>query len=258
MPDPPILALHADRPIALPRARRSAAHRLPHLPRQPALRRPGRLQPPPRPRAHRARAHGDDVRGPAVAGRRRAGHAREGRRASTSTGARTRSGCRGRTSSATAIDLAGVRDHVQRPGFPEPYTFSRAGPQAARRPAAPTSTSSTTTSASAPGCSGCMRRRLAVRATRCTTRSPSTATSTSRTRRAPCRRLHAAPLVRVPRHADEGRAPAAAPRHGVGELEEGHRRPDGRRPRHAAHRAGRRRPGAVPSAAARRARARAG
>ena len=69
---------------------------------------------------------------------------------------------------------------------------------------------------------------------------------------------HAAPLVRVPRHADGGRAPAAAPPHGVAELEEGHRRPDARRPRHVAHRAGRRRPEAVPADAARASASRAG
>ncbi len=38
--------------------------RLPHLPGQPALRWPGRLQPPPHPRADRARPHRDDARGP--------------------------------------------------------------------------------------------------------------------------------------------------------------------------------------------------
>ena len=105
---------------------------------------------------------------------------------------------------------------------------------------------STTTSASAPACSGSMRRRLAVRRTRCTTRSPSTATSTSRTRPAPWRRAHAAPLVRLPRHADEGRAPAAAPSSPCRRT----RSKDivaqmGVARRHAAHRAGRRRPGAA-------------
>ncbi len=45
-----------------------------------------------------------------------------------------------------------------------------------------------------------------------------------------------APLVRVPRHADERGAPAATSHHRVAELEEGHRRPDARRSRHLAHR----------------------
>ena len=44
-------------------------------------------------------------------------------------------------------------------------------------------------------------------------------------------------LVRVPQHADEGRAPGAAPRDRERELAQGHRRPDGRRPRPAEDRA---------------------
>ena len=47
----------------------------------------------------------------------------------------------------------------------------------------------------------------------------------------------AAPLVRLLEHADAGRASAAAPPHGVGQLAQGHHRPDGCRRRHAAHRA---------------------
>ena len=64
----------------------------------------------------------------------------------------------------------------------------------------------------------------------------------------------AAALVRVPRDADEGRAADPAPRHRERELAARHRRADGRARGPAAHRARRRGPGELPSAAARRAR----
>ena len=89
------------------------------LPGQPALRRPGRLQPPPRPAS--SPSSGTRSRcSPASPGPSSTTRvaAREGRRASTSTAPRTRSGCRGRTSSATAIDVAGVRASCARPASP--------------------------------------------------------------------------------------------------------------------------------------------
>ena len=52
-------------------ASRGAARRLPHLPGQPALRRPGRLHPPPDPRARRPRPLGRGLRRAALARARR-------------------------------------------------------------------------------------------------------------------------------------------------------------------------------------------
>ena len=72
-------------------------------------------------------------------------------RASTSTGRATRSGCRGRGSSATRIDLREFAHHV-RGRVPRAVHVQPAGPRGSSATAAPTSTSSTTTSASAAAC----------------------------------------------------------------------------------------------------------
>ena len=125
-------------------------------------------------------------------------------------------------------------------GFPEPYAFSRRVYKRCAT-AATSSTSCTTTSASAPGCSASCAT-AGRSSTRCTTRSPSTATSSSRAATSVARKLTLRRWYGFLGMQMQRRAPAAAPPHGVGELEEGHRRADGCRPRHAAHRAGRRRP----------------
>ena len=252
---PPSILVTSCRSSGPPAApRRSAPYRLPHLPRQPALRGPGRLQPPSHPGADRARALRDDARGPAVAGRRRPGDARAGR------GPRPLQ-AREPVPRAVAVRVphvrrrAGVRDHVHAPDSP---SRTRSAAASTRRCAtgATSSTSSTTTSASARGLLGFVRDDWPFVNT---LHHPITVDRDLdlAARERTVAPHDAAPLVRLPRHADEGRAPGAAPHHGVGELEEGHRRADGRRPRHAAHRAGRRRPGAVPPAAARRSACRA-
>ena len=217
---------------------------------------PGRLQPPPDPRADRARPHRDDARGPAVAGRRR-------RRSTLEKVAGPRPLPRENPFRVpwphefrTLDDVAGVRDHVHAPASP---SRTRSAGASTRRcaTAATSSTSCTTTSASARGLLGFLRDGWPFVNT---LHHPITVDRDLDLAAASgaVAAHDAAPLVRLPRHADEGRAPGAAPHHRVGELEEGHRRADGRRHRHAARRAGRRRPGAVPPAPAHRARARAG
>ena len=141
-------------------------------------------------------------------------------------------------------------------GFPEPYTFSlrvtAAAPRPPRRlrprprqpvprPRPAPDDATTTAGRSSP---------------RCTTRSPSTATSTSRTPRARCRELTLRRWYGFLGMQMEVARADPAPRHRVGDLEARHRRADGRAGRPAAHRAGRRRPGDLPAAARRRARAR--
>ena len=102
----------------------------------------------------------DGVLGPAVPRARRPGAAARGPRASTSTGRRTRSGCRGRGSSRPPIDLREFAIMCAR-RLPRAVHVQRARPAPARRPPAPTSTSCTTTSASAPGLLGMMDDGLA-------------------------------------------------------------------------------------------------
>ena len=114
-------------------------------------------------------------------------------------------------------------------GFPEPYTFSLRVRAAPARTAGPTSTSSTTTSASGDGPGPDDRTTAGRSSPRCTTRSPSTATSSSPHATEPVAALHAAPLVRLPRHADAGRPPDPAAHHRLGVVAARHRRPDGRR-----------------------------
>ena len=130
-------------------------------------------------------------------------------------------------------------------GFPEPYAFSRRVYKMLRNRRDEFDLVHDNQCLGT-GLLGLLRRRLAVRAHAAPPdhRRPR---PRPRRRERPVPPAHAAPLVRLPRHADEGRAPGAAPHHRVGELEERHRRADGRRPRHAARRAGRCRPAAVPA-----------
>ena len=69
-----------------------------------------------------------------------------------------------------------------------------------------------------------------------------------RGRRELVQEAHAAPLVRLRRHADRGGPPPEADHHGVGELLQGHRRRPQGRPRAHGRRARRRRRRAVPPA----------
>ena len=141
-------------------------------------------------------------------------------------------------------------------GFPEPYTFSLRVRERARSDRRADFDLVHDNQCLGTGLLGFVRRRLAVRrhAAPPDHRRPRPRPRARHERRAAA---HPAPLVRVPRHADEGRARSCRAIVTVSEnSKQGHRRPDGRRPRHAAHRAGRRRPDAVPPAAARRARAR--
>ena len=136
-----------------------------------------------------------------------------------------------------------------RPGFPEPYAFSRRVYERLRDRRADFDLVHD---------NQCLGTRSArVRARRLAVRQHAAPPDHRRPRPRP-RRTRARPLRRstlrrwygfLGMQMQVARA-AAAPSHGVGELEEGHRRPDGRRPRHAAHRAGRRRSEAVPAAAA--------
>ena len=143
-----------------------------------------------------------------------------------------------------------VRHHVQR-RVPEPYAFSQRAYKALRhrrrrvRPRPRQSVSRPRTARLPP-------RRLAVRQHVAPPDHRRSRSRLSPPRRGPWRRSTLRRWYGFLADADERRAPGAAPHHGVGELEEGHRRTDGRRHRHAARRAGRRRPGTVPPASSRR------
>ena len=174
------------------------------------------------PRADRARPHRHDVR-PALAGCRRAGHPRRGPGPRPLPRSRTRSASRGRTSSARSIDLASSAIMCTA-GFPEPLAFSRRVRRHAAPPAAPTSTSSTTTSASA---RAARPRATAGRSsTRCTTRSPWTAISTS-SRGGPWRRRRHYAAGTASCGCRCGSPPDCPVTHGVGDLQARHRRADG-------------------------------
>ena len=150
----------------------------------------------------------------------------------------------------TVDDLAGVRDHVHG-RVPRAVRVQPPRLQARCATGATSSTSCTTTSASARGLLGFVRDGWPFVNTLhhpiTVDRDLDLAAASGPLRRLTLRRWYGFLGMQMQR-----RAPGAAPHHGVGELEEGHRRPDGRRPRHAAHRAGRRRPEAVPPDAAHR------
>ena len=134
---------------------RLPAHRLPRLPGQSALRRPGRLHAPPDARAGRARPRGDGVLRPALPGARRGRRARAGPEPRPLPRARPVPGPAGRASSAarsTSLEFAVMCTA----GFPEPLHLQPAGPAPARRAARASSTSSTTTSPSAAASLGMM------------------------------------------------------------------------------------------------------
>ncbi len=138
-------------------------------------------------------------------------------------------------------------------GFPEPYTFSRRVYAAPARPARRVRPRPRQP-VPRPRPPRPRPRRLAVR-------QHAAPPDHRRPRPRPRRRDVTVPppdppaLVRLPRHADGRRPPVAPPHHGVAQLEEGHRRPDAGASRHIAHRAGGRRPEAVPPAPAHRSRA---
>ena len=222
---------------------RESPHRLVGLPGQSPLRRPGGVHPLPRPGADRARPPGDGVLGPAVPRAGPAGAARSGSPASTSTGRRTRSGCRGRGSSRPP-STCGSSPSCARPGFPEPWTFSRARPAPARPPPGrlrphPRQPVPRLGPARADG------RRLAGAGHPAPPdhRRPR---PRPRARHERVAALHAAALVRVPRDADAGGAGDPAHRHGVGVEPARHRAADGCARGPAAHRARRRRPADLP------------
>ena len=188
----------------------------------------------------------DGVRRAALARARRPGRARARSRASTSTARRTRSGCRGRASSATRVDLQEFAIMCTA-GFPEPYTFSLPGPRSCCATAAHDFDLVHDNQ-----CLGTRparhdrARRLAVRRTRCTTRSPSTATSTWPHTTSPWRKLTLRRWYGFLEHADAGRAPASratSPCRRTRKQDIVAQMGVARRP--AAHRAGRRRPGAA-------------
>ena len=169
--------------------------------------------------------------GPAVAGRRRPGRAREGRRPRPLPP-------REPVSRPVAVRVphdrrpAGVRDHVHAPGSP---SRTRSAGASTRRcaTAATSSTSCTTTSASARGLLGFIRDDWPFVNTLhhpiTVDRDLDLAHASGPWRRMTLRRWYGFLRMQMQR-----RAPGAAPHHGVGELEEGHRRADGRRHRHAA------------------------
>ena len=229
-------------PLAAPR--RPPPHRIPHLPRQPPLRRPGCLQPSPDARTDRARTFRHDVRGPALARRRRRRSRSKKSPGSTSTGARTPSASRGPTSSAPSTTSRNSGSCAP-PGSPSP-TRSAAASTRCCATAATSSTSCTTTSASVRGLLGLMRDGWPFVNTLhhpiTVDRDLDLAAASGPFRRATLRRWYG-----FLRHADARRVRGPASHHGVGELEEGHRRADGRRSRHVARRAGRRRSAAVPA-----------
>ena len=147
----------------------------------------------------------------------------------------------------------GVRDHVHG-RVPRAVRVQPPRRTSASATAATSSTSSTTTSASARGLLGFLRDGWPFVNTLhhpiTVDRDLELAHATNPWRKFTLRRWYGFLGMQM-----RGRPAAAAPSHRVGELAEGHRRPDGCRRRHAARRPGRRRPDAVPADAARRARA---
>ena len=203
-----------------PRAARAGrpTRRVPHLPGQPALRRPGRLHPAPDPRAGRASAT--------------ASRCSPGRRGPSSTRASGSPPCRG-------LDLyrdpdpfripARSRVHARSPtwsssrrcclaGFGEPLAYSHADRRSSSHRDATSSTSSTTTSASATGILELHRRGLAA------PRDPAPPDHRRPLDRPRPRRVGAwqrfttQAVVRVPSHAGARRPRAARGAHGLGEL----------------------------------------
>ena len=151
------------------------------LPQQAALRRPGRLRPPPQPGAGRARPHRRGVLRPALPRPRRRRRGSPRSRASTSTASPTRSGCPRLREFRDLVDVARVPHHVHRrlpraaqlqpPGR---AAAGRAGRRLRRRPRQPDPRATACSTSSGPG-SRWSRPS--------TTRSPSTDGSTSRRRR---------------------------------------------------------------------------
>ena len=217
------------------------SHRPPDLSRQPPLGRPGRLHPLPLASAGRAGPPGHRLRRPALARARRRGRTSCRCRASTSTASRTRSGSRRRPSSGRWIDVLEF-GLMCTAGFPEPLTFSlrvrralaaRAGPvrrgprQPVLRPGPARGDART-----AGRCSRTLHHPITVdRSPRPGPRLGSAAPDL------------AAPLVRVPRHADatwparcRGSSRCRSPPSATSGRADGHpprparRRPDRRRP----------------------------
>ena len=208
---------------AAPAATRWSADRLPHLPGQSALWRPGGLHPPSDPGAGRRWA----IRSRCSPGRpgpsSTRGWASPRCPASTSTGTPTRSACptagsspAGRTgrSSPSCAPPGSASPWPSPPGLASSWPIARA-----------TSTWSTTTSASGPGMLGHGRRRLAA--------ADDAAPPDHRRPRAgalahhqPWQRFTTRRWFGFLRHAGQGGPGAARGRHGLAVLPQGHRRAD--------------------------------
>ena len=192
------------------------AHRPAVLPQQAALRRPGRLRPPPDPRAgglgHDVEVFSGQPYPELDPGVRLTEGAEPGplpRAGPVPDAAAARVPRRGRR--------ARGRDRCGPAGFPEPLTFSLRVAAAAQAAGWTTSTSSTTTSPSATACSpwsgpACRSSPPS------TTRSPSTAPRPRRRATTSAQAAHAAPLVRLPAHAEPGGPRASSRCCAVGEL----------------------------------------
>ena len=217
-PSPDRLLLHAAPGSA-------SSRRLSGVSRQSALRRPGRLHPRARPRADRSRAHGRGLLGPAVPGARRSRTAdacaeprpvpaREPVPGAVAVGVqdphrrgRVRHHVRGRLPRAVHVQPARSQAAAEPPRrlrrrARQPVPRHRPRQDGGRRLA-------DAGNAPSPG-----HRRPRPR---------------PRVRQARLEAVHAAPLVRVHRHADACRPPTPAAHHRVRLLEARHPRPDARR-----------------------------